>query len=109
MKEALGPFHPRPRGLRPDLPFAWDEATLRNDSVLTLRTDLGDIDLLAEVAGLGIYDDVRRESKTVNAFDRIVAVIDIRALIKAKRASARPKDLSVLPELEGLLEADENR
>jgi hypothetical protein len=29
------------------------------------------------------------------------------ALIRAKRAAGRPKDLQVLPELEGLLEAEE--
>src|SRR5215471_14857286 len=56
---ALAPFHPRLRGLPEGLPFIWDEGTLRNATVFTLHTDIGDIDLLAEVAGLGTYQDVR--------------------------------------------------
>jgi hypothetical protein len=56
---ALTPFHPRPRGFPEALPFIWDEAMLRNTTVLTLLTDLGELDLLAEVAGLGGWDEVK--------------------------------------------------
>ncbi len=107
LKDALSPFHPRPRGFPPDLPFVWDEATLRNSAVLTLQTDLGDLDLLAEVAGLGTYDQVKAGSQIIKAFEREVAVLDLRSLIRAKRASGREKDLSIIPELESLLEAEE--
>jgi hypothetical protein len=104
---ALAPFHPRPRGLPVGLPFVWDEATLRNATVLTLDTDLGEIDLLAEVAGLGTFDDVKAHSISVEAFGRTIAILDLAGLIRAKRASGRGKDLSTLPELESLLEASE--
>jgi len=52
LANALAPFHPRPRGVPKELPFVWDQATLRNGSLFTLSTDLGDIDLLGEVTGL---------------------------------------------------------
>jgi hypothetical protein len=104
---ALTPFHPRPRGFSDELPFLWDEKTLRNGTVFTLRTDLGEIDLLAEVAGLGTYDDVKAGSIVVEAFDRRVATLDLPSLIRAKRAAGREKDLSDLAELESLLEAGE--
>src|SRR5262245_1902345 len=58
---ALAPFHPRPRGFPEKLPFLWDSVTLGNGTVFTLTTDLGNIDLLAEVAGLGTYDDVKAQ------------------------------------------------
>jgi hypothetical protein len=48
----FAPFHPRLRDLPKDLPFVWDEATLRNGAIFALSTDLGPIDLLAEVVGL---------------------------------------------------------
>lgn len=80
---------------------------LRNTTVLTLLTDLGEIDLLAEVAGLGGWDEVKAGSVEVEAFDRSVAILDLRSLIRAKRAAGREKDLAVLPELESLLEASE--
>jgi hypothetical protein len=102
---ALAPFHPRPREFPADVPFLWDERTLRNSTILTLQSDLGEIDLLAEVVGLGSFDEVKRQSITVEAFDRRFATLDLPGLIQAKRASGREKDLSALPELESLLEA----
>lgn len=107
LRDALQPFHPRPRGFPRDLPFVWDEATLRNNTILTLESEIGAIDLLAEVAGIGNYEQLKSRSISVNAFDRSVAVVDIRSLITAKRAAGRQKDLSSIPELESLLEAEE--
>jgi predicted nucleotidyltransferase len=102
---ALARFHPRPRGLSENLPFVWHEAMLRNSSLLTLQTDLGEIDLLAEVAGLGSYGEVKARAVVVSAFGRQVSTLDLQSLIAAKRAAGREKDLSALPELESLLEA----
>jgi len=48
---ALTSFHPRLRDLPLDLPFVWDQATLRNATMLILSTDLGAIDLLVAWAG----------------------------------------------------------
>ncbi len=104
---ALAPFHPRPRGIGADLPFVWDETTLRNATVLTLQTDIGAIDLLAEVTGLGAFKNVKERSLVVEAFDRRIATLTLAALIQAKRAAGREKDLSGLAELESLLEAGE--
>ncbi len=104
---ALAPFHPRPRGLPQGLPFIWDEATLRNGTLFTLQTDIGDIDLLGEVSGLGSYAEVKSGSIEVEAYERRFPVLELKSLIKAKRAAGREKDLSVLPELEALLESQE--
>jgi hypothetical protein len=104
---ALVAFHPRLRDLPQDLPFVWDQATLRNAAILTLSTDLGAVDLLTEVTGLGGFEEVKANSVLVRAFDREVWTLNLPALIRAKRASGRAKDLQVLPELEGLLEAGE--
>lgn len=46
-------------------------------------------------------------SNAVFAFDRELQVLDLRRLIESKKATGRPKDLLVLPELEGLLEISE--
>ena len=104
---ALAPFHPRPRGFPPDLPFVWDERTLRNGAAFTLETDLGGIDLLAEVAGLGTFDRVKARSVVAGVFGRTFHTLDLPALIAAKKAAGRGNDLEALLELEGLLEAQE--
>jgi len=92
---------------RKGLPFIWNESSLRNGTVFTLTTDLGTIDLLAEVSGLGSFEQVQVESATVEAFGRTVRTLDLKSLILAKRAAGREKDLRTLPELESLLEAEE--
>ncbi len=102
---ALAPYHPRPRGFPDGLPFVWDAATLSNGTVFTLTTDLGIIDLLAEISGVSDYGDARAASLEVEAFERRIRALNLQALIQSKRAAGRPKDLLVLPELEGLLEA----
>ena len=104
LADVLKPLRPRPIGFPENLPFTWDEKTLRNATVLTLQTELGEIDLLAEVAGIGSFEEVQ----AVEAFERKVQTIDLRALIQAKRTAGREKDLSALPELEGLAEAADN-
>ncbi|MBI2687599.1 MAG: hypothetical protein HYX27_14910 [Acidobacteria bacterium] len=87
---ALAPFSPRPREFPTGLPFLWDETTLRNGSIFTLRTSIGEVDLLAEVAGVGSFNDVKAHSISVEAFSRQVLTLDLPSLIKAKRAAGRP-------------------
>lgn len=105
---ALAPYRPRPRGFPDALPFVWDAAMLANGTMFTLTTDLGVVDLLAEVPGIGTYVDALDVSVAVDAFGRTLRTLDLRALIRAKKAVGRPKDLLILPELEGLLEASED-
>lgn len=101
---ALAPFHPHPRGFPADLPFVWDEQTLRQDTNFTLSTDLGNIDLLGEMTGLGGYEQAREQSVEMNLFGMRCLVLSLDALITTKRAAGRTKDLLVLPELEALRE-----
>ena len=104
---ALAPYHPRLRDLPEALPFLWDEATLPNGTTFTLTTELGQIDLRGEVSGLGSFEEVDAASLSVDAFGRRVRTLDLKSLIKSKRAAGRAKDLLVLPELETLLESEE--
>jgi hypothetical protein len=85
-------------------PYVWDAGSLNNGTMFTLATTLGSIDLLAEVPGLGSFQQVKALAKLVEAFDRSVWMLDLRGLIDSKRAAGRPKDLQALPELESLLE-----
>ena len=73
----------------------------------TLTTDVGDIDLMGEVAGVGDYAAALAASERVELFGATFDVLTLDALIASKRAAGRPKDLLVLPELEALREATE--
>jgi hypothetical protein len=108
LAQALRPYHPRLRGAPEGLPFRLDEETLRGGLNFTLTTDVGDIDLMGEVAGVGDYAAARAASEQVELFGATFSVLTLDALIVSKRAAGRPKDLIVLPELEALREATED-
>ena len=92
-----------PRGIDKGLPFFMDARQFRITPLMTLTTSDGFIDVLDIVKGVGRFAECRDRSISVEAFDVRFRVLDLRALIDAKRATARPKDLDQLPELEALL------
>ena len=98
----FAPFHPRLRGAPEGLPF--DFPTIERGSNFTLLTDLGQIDLLGHVSGLGDYEQVVKESEQVSIFGLNQQVLSIGGLIKAKKAAARAKDVEAIKELEAMLE-----
>lgn len=104
LARALAPFHPSLRGAPPDLPFCLDVAALRSGLNFTLTTDLGDLDILGEVTGLGGYQEALAFSEEMEIFGITCKVLTLEGLIKNKRAVGRAKDLRLLPELEALLE-----
>lgn len=104
LAKSVAPLHPRLRGAPAGLPFLWDATTLRYGLNFTLETDLGDLDLMGEVAGIGMYDSVRQASIIVELYGIECAVLSLEKLIEAKRAAGRPKDKLILPELEALRE-----
>ena len=102
---ALQSVHARPRNAPDDIPFILDAETLRRGLNFTFTTDIGSLDLLGEVRGVGYYEDVLAGSLIVEMFGYPFAVIEIGKLINAKRAAGRPKDLVAVAELEALLSA----
>lgn len=99
----LGGWKAYPRGVEQGLPFIMDSRTLRGAPILTLTTTEGDIDVMDRIAGIGAYPDVRKHSEGISALGVNFRVLDVRSLIKAKRAAGRPRDFEHLPELEALL------
>lgn len=101
---ALQPFHPRLRGAPKDLPFQFDARTVNSGLNFTLVTDLGDIDLLGEVAGLGFYEAVFNSSEIKNLERIPCQVLTLDGLLRAKSAAGRDKDIEALKEIKGLKE-----
>lgn len=105
LAKALKPYHPSLRGAPSGLPFQFDAETISRGLNFTLSTDLGDIDFLGEVPGLGKFEAVKASSdlRTVGGIE--VNVLSLSGLIKSKTAAGRERDLYVLPELKALEEA----
>jgi hypothetical protein len=98
-----------PRGVERGLPFIMDERTFRDTAIMTLMTDQGAIDVMHQVPGVGDYEEVLGSSVAVSAGSVTFRALDLPALLSAKRATGRPKDLAQIPELEALLELRRRR
>ena len=101
---ALAALHPYLRGAPKGLPFHFDSETVRAGLNFPLTTDAGPLDLLGDMAGGFTYEVLVKRSKFVTLFGLRCRVIDIDALIEAKLAAGRPKDLEVVAELEVIRE-----
>jgi hypothetical protein len=98
---AFADLHPKWR-MRPDLPTVRaDNPELRGIKNIYLKTDLGQIDLLGEVTGIGDYAAAAGKSISMTLAEGLVCqVLDLDALIVAKRSANRPKDRVAVVELE---------
>jgi predicted nucleotidyltransferase len=91
-----------PRGWEAGLPWLLDLRTFRTTPILTLSTEEGDIDLLDRVEGVGDFQACLAASKRVELGEGDVQVINLDALIRAKKAAGRAKDRERIIELEAL-------
>lgn len=99
---AIRDLKPRWRMLpgQPSVPLdASKLATYRNLYVLT---EWGQVDFLGELTGLGEFDAVRKRSVEMHVGGMPCRVLSIEALIDAKRALGRAKDLQAAHELEAI-------
>jgi hypothetical protein len=91
VQTAFADMHPVHRS-RPDLPLDLTPeqcATLQN---LYLKTDLGVVDCLGEVLGVGNIETVLKHSVEVELPYGKCRILDIEALIRAKEAMNRDHD-----------------
>ena len=99
----LREWHPYLRGVERGLPFVLDVRALRATPIMTLTTDMGDVDIFDRVPGIGTYADALAASELVKIGSTEFRVLTLPALIRAKKATGRPRDREHLIELEALL------
>jgi hypothetical protein len=105
--EAISPLEPYPRGAPPGLPFLWEAETIMHGLNFTLTTSLGDLDILGEVTGGGMFEGLVGHATSANLFGVACLCLDLDTLIHVKRAAGRPKDFEGIAELEALREERE--
>lgn len=69
---------------------------------LYLDTDIGQLDCVGFVDGVGDYSQVKRASEVVDVEDVQLRTLSLEALIKAKRAMNRPRDREAVVQLEAI-------
>jgi len=95
---ALEEIGVRLRGAPADLPFQLDERVIENGANFTFVTPYGDFDVLADIAGIRNFDELRAKSEEREFFGLTVRVASLDHLISMKRAANRPKDRNMLEE-----------
>jgi len=91
IQKAFADLHPVHRS-RPDLPLDLTPEQCASLKNLYLRTDLGVVDCLGEVLGLGGFDQVAQQGVEVEVPGGKCRVLDLEALIRAKEAMGRDHD-----------------
>lgn len=98
--EVLVALRARLRGVPEDVPFVPDGRTLARTRLLTLDTDDGSLDLLADPPGAPPYATLRERADRVDLDGLVVAVAALDDLLAMKRAAGRPQDLVDIDALE---------
>lgn len=91
IQEAFADLHPVHRS-RPDLPLQLTSEQCAGLINLYLKTDLGIVDCLGEVLGVGNFNAVLKNSVEVELPFGKCRILDIDALIRAKETMGRDHD-----------------
>jgi hypothetical protein len=92
----LHPVHRMTPGRKPLDLTPGNAAEFRN---LYLDTDLGHLDCLSEVQGIGPYEHVKHASQLIEIEGMPLRVLALDALIQAKEAMHRPRDREAIRQL----------
>jgi hypothetical protein len=69
---------------------------------LYLETDLGVLDILSSILGVGDFTRLRKEAEELEIYGRLFQVISLADLISSKEALKREKDLLAAKELRAI-------
>ena len=99
--ECIGPVHRMTPNRKP-LELTPDNAVgLKN---LYLETDLGVLDCIGSVSGVGDYQQTRKVSRQIETEGIVLNILNIEALIQSKTVLNRPRDQQAVIQLKAILE-----
>ena len=104
IEAAMGDLHPIHRLAANKLPLELTSELCLRLNNLYLQTDLGILDCLSEVAGVGGYEEVLRQSVAGELPYGMFQFLTMDALISAKQATGRDRDLETLRHLRAIQE-----
>jgi len=107
MEAAVKDLHPRHRLTANKLPLELTDDLCDRLSNIYLTTDLGMLDCLGSVAGIGDYEQVVQQSIPHSMSYGEFRILSLDALIAAKSAVGREKDLAAVKLLSAIREEKE--
>ena len=106
IQEALKDHHPVHRITPKRLPLQLTKENCQGLKNIYLDTDIGQIDCLGEILGIGDFQEVKKRSFVVDLEGRDIRLLELDALIEAKKALNRPRDQEAVLELEAIRTRD---
>jgi hypothetical protein len=104
IESAVKDLHPHHRLTPNKLPLELTDELCDHLKNLYLNTDLGILDCLGEVSGIGNYEDVLKHSVSHRLSSGEVRILSLDALIASKSAAGREKDLDAVKLLQAIKE-----
>ena len=104
LRDALAETHPRHRMTSDRQPLELTDDLCARLNNLYLETDLCVLDCLGEVAGIGDYEAVLKNSLEVELPAGKFRMLDLDGLIRAKEAMGRPHDRLTVIQLRAIKE-----
>lgn len=102
LRNALKELNPKHRMTPGKLSFLDFPETTARLNKLYLETDLGAVDILSDIKGVGDFETLASNAVTIDILGSPVKVISLDDLITAKEAMAREKDLLAAKELKAI-------
>jgi hypothetical protein len=101
---ALAAFQPKHRISKAQPPFTIEQAKEETFKNIYLSTEIGQLDFLGSIKGIGNYDAVKQASENLSMGDFSFKILSISKLIEAKEAMGRPRDQETAAILRNILD-----
>jgi len=103
LRTSLRDLNPKLRINPKKLSFLTHPKTNQGFKNLYLETDMGIVDVVSSVTGVGDYSVVAADANVIELFGYRVKVMSIQHLLASKKALGRPKDILVVQEIEEIM------
>jgi hypothetical protein len=100
LRRILKDFHPVHRHMPKELSFLDNPSDLEGIKNLYIDCDMGVLDIVSAVSGVGDFERVKKNSIEIRLFGQPCKVISIDDLIESKKNMGRDKDRIAVRELE---------
>lgn len=104
IQTAVADLHPHHRLVANKLPLVLTDELCSRLKNLYLQTDLGKLDCLSDVAGVGGFEIVLRNSVLLNLSYGDFHILDLDSLIVSKETVGRERDLAAVRQLHAIRE-----
>jgi len=99
LQETISDLNPMHRQVMKQRPLMLTLENCKSLKNLYLSTDMGQLDCLSQITGVGDYERVKQESIQVELFGGQCRILSVDALIKAKQHMHREKDKETVLQL----------